>query len=189
MILQRILMEQDPTGWRMMNGCIMLNLTKRQQVDGVRDELFERWPKPGSMAHASLASLEEVLRPLGMQHRRALTLVKFSRWWLDSWSDQTPPSVELGQVRFPEGFLERVRAMEPPGVGEYARDSWAIFVEGIIPDWEVNDHALLEHLTETVLVSMVGQPTTNELGEPARVLIPGKQPWEPQSHWAARTAR
>jgi hypothetical protein len=153
MILQRILMEQDPTGWRMMNGCILLNLTKRQQVDLVRDELFERYPHPTGMRSANLSDLEELLRPLGLQHRRAMTLRRFSEWWWDAW---TGPRVdgevllELGQVRFRPSFLKRVRAMEPPGIGEYARDNWAIFVEGIVPDWIVTDHALLKHLREEV---------------------------------------
>jgi hypothetical protein len=39
--------------------------------------------------------------------------------------------------------------MDYHGVGEYARDSWMIFVEHRLPDWEVGDkelRAFLEHI-------------------------------------------
>lgn len=162
-------MEQDPTGWRMMNGCVLLNLTHRIQVDGVYPELFRCYPDPGHMRNAWLSDLESKLRPLGLHHRRAMTLRKLSDWWCDAWAVAGSPGeslIELGQVRFPPSFLELVRAMEPPGVGEYARDSWAIFVEGRVPDWPVHDHALLGWLREH---------------DPDMALP--RRPWEPEAHW------
>jgi hypothetical protein len=169
-ILQRILMEQDPTGWRMMNGCILLNLTRRQQVDLVYPELFRCYPDPGHMRNAWQTDLADKLRPLGLQYRRAETLRKFSDWWCRAWDPGEDMTITLGQVPYPSSFLERIRAMEPPGIGEYARDSWAIFVEGIVPDWEVNDHALLEHLSEL---------------DPM-MWCTDRRPWEPEAYWAER---
>lgn len=145
MILQQELIREDPSGWRMLVGCILLNLTHRRQVDPVYPRLFSEWPSPELMANASLVILEDELRPLGLQHRRAATLKYFSRWWTDAGGSRGYP--KLGQwVGRDPGFGERIRALEPPGIGDYARDSWAIFAEGIVPDWEVRDKELRKHL-------------------------------------------
>ena len=40
-LLQEIY-QDDP--WKMLVCCILLNLTKRQQVDGIRHELFTKYP-------------------------------------------------------------------------------------------------------------------------------------------------
>ena len=48
-LLQEIY-QDDP--WRMMVCCILLNLTKRQQVDLIRDELFTLYPTPYHMVNS-----------------------------------------------------------------------------------------------------------------------------------------
>ena len=126
--LQQILLEQDRTGWRMLVGCIMLNCTTRAQVDAVRDELFDRWQNADMLSRADERELEDVIRPLGLYRRRARTLRKFSDWW----------EQHLGV----HDLSDRIIAMDPPGVGEYARDSWIVFYQGIVPAWPVQDKVL-----------------------------------------------
>ena len=40
--------------WKMLVCCILLNLTKRTQVDIIRDELFTLYPTPNKMKNANI---------------------------------------------------------------------------------------------------------------------------------------
>ena len=119
-LLQEVYKE-DP--WKMMVCCILLNLTKRQQVDIVREELFKRYPTEYDMIEANEEELSELLKPLGLYNKRAKTLIKFSWGWINGFND----------------------IKELYGVGQYARDSWDIFQNNnmnIKPD----DKVLQEYL-------------------------------------------
>ena len=119
-LLQEVYKE-DP--WKMMVCCILLNLTKRQQVDIVREELFRRYPTEYDMIEANEKELSELLKPLGLYNKRAKTLIKFSWGWINGFND----------------------IKELYGVGQYARDSWDIFQNNnmnIKPD----DKVLQEYL-------------------------------------------
>ena len=63
--------------------CILLNLTKRQQVDGIRHKLFDKYPTEYKMIEADEDELSEILKPLGLYRKRAKTLIKFS--WMGKW--------------------------------------------------------------------------------------------------------
>lgn len=104
-------------------ACLMLNLTTRKQVDGVIYRFFEQYPNSKACANASPASMEELLRPLGMQHKRSRTLVRFSQEFLAEWKD-------VGELH---------------GVGKYARDSDMIFHQGRWRDVQPKDHALSDY--------------------------------------------
>jgi len=112
-ILQEVY-QDDP--WMMLCGCILLNLTSRAQVDGVRDELFERWPAPFRMQFADEGELGELLKPLGLWRRRAKTLTRFSGDWL-LYADH------CSEWPLPAHIVERMY-----GIGKYALDSYKIFV-------------------------------------------------------------
>ena len=101
-LLQEIYQE-DP--WKMLVCCILLNLTKRQQVDGVRNELFSKYPTEYEMMEADEDELSEILKPLGLYKRRAKTLIKFSWMWVSGFND----------------------VKELHGIGQYAKDSLEIF--------------------------------------------------------------
>jgi hypothetical protein len=85
--------------------CALLNRTHGQQVRPMFEALLARWPTPRSMAGAG-RGLERFVRPLGLWRRRAALLRRLSAG--DAWRD--PASCA--------------------GVGRYALDSHAIFVEG-----------------------------------------------------------
>lgn len=114
-ILQEILLEQDQTGWRMIVGCILLNQTTRQAVDRVWPVLFERFPGPSHMGLAKPEEIAEILQTLGLQNRRAKSIRQFSLEW--------NRAVLRGTQQ------KEVLEMTFTGVGEYARDSWIVFVE------------------------------------------------------------
>lgn len=100
-----------PDEWKMLICCLCLNLTTRKQMEPVVARLFERWPTPQDMAAADPNEISEMTVSLGMQHKRAQTLIRFSR-------------------EYAEGFAE-VRKLH--GVGKYAEDSHRIFALG---DWQ-----------------------------------------------------
>ncbi len=101
-LLQEIY-QDDP--WKMLVCCILLNLTKRQQVDGIRDELFNKYPTEYEMMEADEKELSEILQPLGLHKKRAKTLIKFSYQWVSGFND----------------------VKELHGIGQYASDSWEVF--------------------------------------------------------------
>ena len=102
-LLQEIYFD-DP--WKSQVCCILLNCTRRVQVDRVRAELFEKYPTPERMAEADPEELATLLRPLGFYNRRARSLIRFSTEWLaKNWS----------------------HPRELYGIGQYAADSWDIF--------------------------------------------------------------
>jgi methyl-CpG-binding domain protein 4 len=103
MMLQEIYLH-DP--WKMLVGCILLNQTTRTQVDSVREELFSLWPDALEMASADPEEIATLIKPLGLFNRRARTLIKFSKEWVEK--DWKEP-------------------IELHGIGKYAQDSWEIF--------------------------------------------------------------
>ena len=107
--------------------CILLNLTKRTQVDGVRHELFKRYPTAHMMSLASKKELSTLLQPLGLYNRRAETLIKFSKDWIKR-SDSD-------------------RVDELYGIGQYALDSWNIFQNGNMMI-ETKDKVLTKYLNK-----------------------------------------
>ena len=121
-LLQEIYRD-DP--WKMLVCCILLNLTKRKQVDGIRHELFSKYPTEYEMIEADEDELSELLKPLGLYRKRAKTLIKFSWMWINGFSD-----VE-----------------ELDGLGKYAKDSWEIFQMNN-KDVKPTDKVLLEYMWE-----------------------------------------
>ena len=121
-LLQEIY-QDDP--WKMMVCCILLNLTKRQQVDLIRDELFSLYPTEYHMIEADEEELSTLLQPLGLYRKRAQTLKKFS------WDSIN-------------GFTN---IKECYGVGQYGEDSWNIFQLGKHTNLS-NDKVLEKYLNE-----------------------------------------
>ena len=121
-LLQEIYRD-DP--WKMLVCCILLNLTKRTQVDGVRHELFKRYPTAHKMSLASKEELSTLLQPLGLYNRRANTLIRFSKDWIKGFTD----------------------VKDLYGIGQYAQDSWDIFQKGNMMV-ETKDKVLKKYLNK-----------------------------------------
>jgi hypothetical protein len=138
-LLQEILIDDDESGWRMVIGCMLLNLTTRTKVDEVWPLLFARCVDANSMVLTNYSDLVELMRPLGLQTRRANTLVRFSEEWIA----RDPGQRDLHMERM--GFY---------GCGEYARDSWVIFKREHVPQWEVADKELRAFLGDIQLVGL-----------------------------------
>ena len=120
----RLIQEDLDDPWRMLVANILLNRTRGDTVKGMLDDLFERWPDPQAMSLATEAEIAAAIRTVGFQNRKARMLIRMS-----------------------EDYLRREPLSKTFGVGRYASDSWAIFVEGR-EDVEPEDRALRAYLDE-----------------------------------------
>ncbi len=112
------LVEQDPTGWRMVVGCILLlpqirGSSRRQMLD----ELFGQWPDARRMS-GILKSRDDEEKMLNIISSRSLRrvnqLIQFSGQWNDSKYDGWKNSTDLWR------FI---------GCGWHASESWRIFID------------------------------------------------------------
>jgi endonuclease III len=97
----------------MLVACSLVNLTTWAQAEPALEALMLRYPTPTEFSRAQPDDLHDVLRPLGLWRRRAISLTRLAQEWL----------LRPG----PWGIMDIYRL---PGCGKYAADSWAIFVEG-----------------------------------------------------------
>jgi methyl-CpG-binding domain protein 4 len=121
LVLQEI---YHPDVWKVMVCCIFLNQTGRVQVDKIRHQFFDRWPNPESVKETDFEEMRDMLKPLGFYNRRSKTIIRFSHEYLNTdWDD--------------------IRQLH--GIGQYARDSYAIFFEGVMVE-NPADHVLKDYV-------------------------------------------
>jgi len=101
--------EQIDGAWQHMVGVIFLNQTGRVQVKQVLPEFLERWPTPESLLRSRIMDIEDVIKPLGMWRRRAMSLYRMSLDFL-SWDGED--------------------AKDLYGIGRYGDESYRIFFKG-----------------------------------------------------------
>lgn len=118
-LLQEILW---PNRWQSTVACVLLNRTKRAQVDKVWPSLFEVAPDAQSVLAMNHEDLSMHLKPLGLSNVRTKRLKKLAAGWVAG-----------------EPFEKLC------GVGEYAIASDKIFYREELPE-DVDDHALKKYL-------------------------------------------
>lgn len=133
-----LIQESLPTDWHILVSAILLNQSKRTpQWDLTLYHLFEQWPSPDSLARSD-SSLELLLKPHGFSNVKARRLRRMSEQYL-TWDRQDPRSLH--------------------GCGQYAYDSWRVFVKGHRPSpEEINDGALKKFLQRYHYGWRPGQP-------------------------------
>jgi methyl-CpG-binding domain protein 4 len=98
----------DP--WKLLCCTICLNLCTGRVFETVHEDLFALWNTPHEMAFADCLDLEALLTPLGLQRRRARSLIRMSTAYAFVWDGRDPDDL--------------------PGIGKYGSDSYRIFVRG-----------------------------------------------------------
>lgn len=98
----------DP--WKLLCCTICLNLCTGRSFEKIHEDLFALWNTPYEMAIASVGDLEVLLSPLGLQNRRARSLIRMSTAYAFFWDGRDPTDL--------------------PGIGKYGSDSYRIFVRG-----------------------------------------------------------
>ena len=111
--------------WRLLIACIFCNQTKRVQAEPILWEFFERYPSEYEAASANIEELVDLLRPLGLYRRRATTIIRFSKEFIENDWDEDPKNLY--------------------GIGKYASDAWRIFCKGSWREVNPKDRALNDY--------------------------------------------
>ncbi len=90
---------------------IMLRKTTAQQVSALFEKFFSKYPTLEDLAKADTNELKNLLRPLGMEHRRSEQLIKLAKILVEKHGGKVPTSV--------------MDLMTLPGVGRYAASAVA----------------------------------------------------------------
>lgn len=101
--------QQIDGAWQHMVAVIMLNQTGRKQVKRVLPEFLQRWPTPERLLKARIEDIQDVVRPLGMWNRRAMTIFRMSLDFL-TWDGENAKKLH--------------------GIGRYGDESYRIFFKG-----------------------------------------------------------
>ncbi|PKA64385.1 methyl-CpG-binding domain protein 4 [Apostasia shenzhenica] len=112
----------DP--WRVLVICMLLNQTTGTQVKQVLEKLFRFCPNAEAAAQARKRVLRKIIKPLGLQNKRAKDIREMSRQYLEDWW------THVTQLH---------------GVGKYAADAYAIFCVGKPEDVIPEDHKLVDY--------------------------------------------
>jgi adenine-specific DNA glycosylase len=102
-------LHRDPF-W-MLVACQLVNRTKWQQAEPVFHDLRRRYPGVIDVANAEKEGVVRLVKPLGLYNRRAQSLIDMANAFVVL---QPRTASEVKQL---------------PGCGQYAMDSWAIFVD------------------------------------------------------------
>jgi endonuclease-3 len=65
-----------------------------EAVNQVTPELFRRYPDPQALAQASSTDIEPIIRPLGLFHAKAKSLVKCARQLVEEFGSEVPATME-----------------------------------------------------------------------------------------------
>lgn len=120
--------------WRLLLSTVLLNRTTRLQVDTVLHEFLTKWHTPESVVATPANEISVVVRPLGMCHRRASGLIRFSKDYL-----------ELAQRKNDTTSWTRQDVRSLFYCGDYACDAYQIFVQKNIQTL-ATDHALQDYI-------------------------------------------
>jgi len=151
----------DP--WKCLVACILLNQTTREQVDPILSVFLETYPDPQAAVEAELLSLQDIMRPLGLHRRRAVTLKAFSAaydelesekgWNPGCWINRSSAGRRSQPEALPTEDAASVlsaavvatkckRVARLPGVGEYAVDAFRLLCCRSPREKGPKDHAL-----------------------------------------------
>lgn len=107
--MREILIQEEflDDHWKMMVCCILLNQTSNKQVRPILRSVFELIPDPISAIRCDHLILAAVIKTTGFQNLKASRIIRMSEKWISGFDDP----------------------IELPGIGQYGRDTWKIFVE------------------------------------------------------------
>lgn len=91
--------------WAVLLAAFLLRKTTTRQVITIYTELLKRFPTPEAVLEASIKDLEELLRPLGIEHQRARHLKEIAQAIVERFGGIIP--------------CDRKALESLPGVGEY----------------------------------------------------------------------
>jgi endonuclease III len=131
------LFSEDP--WKLLLSAILLNRTSRLQVDVTLCRFLQQWPNAESTAAADWEEISKLIAPLGIRHRRAKGLIRFSKEYLDLVGRKRKKTECTGNTA--EFNLSRNEILGLYYCGEYAAQGYRIFIQKRLVQMTC-DHAL-----------------------------------------------
>ncbi|MEM0345796.1 MAG: hypothetical protein QW189_07770 [Thermofilaceae archaeon] len=95
--------SSDP--WLVLIAAFLLRKTTTKQVVAVYRRFIERYPSPSELSKADAGSVEDLIRPLGIERQRAKHLVELANYIVENFGGTVPCS--------------REKLKKLPGVGDY----------------------------------------------------------------------
>lgn len=95
---------------------MLLRKTTARQVSGIFEKFFARFPSVKALAEAFEEEIGELIKPLGMEHKRATLLKRLANELIRSYKGAVPASQE--------------DLLKLPGVGRYAANAVLCFAYG-----------------------------------------------------------
>jgi A/G-specific adenine glycosylase len=92
---------------------LLLRKTTANQVKAIYENFLKSFPDVKSLARASEKELYDMLRPLGMEYKRANLLIKFAEYVLNTYNGNIPKNLE--------------DLLDIPGVGYYSANALLCF--------------------------------------------------------------
>jgi endonuclease III len=122
---REILIQEEYVGdpWKMLVCCILLNQTNNKQVRPILKDLFCLIPNPHSASSCDPEQIASIIKTTGFQNIKASRIIKLSQKWIEGYDD--------------------VKSL--PGIGQYGKDSWEIFINGNL-SIQTRDKKLLAYL-------------------------------------------
>jgi A/G-specific adenine glycosylase len=108
-------LTSDP--YKILISELLLRKTTRSQVCKIFNSFFREYPNLKSLASASEASIKRVIKPLGMEHKRATALKRVAQVLLENYRGEIP--------------ADRSELMELPNVGLYTANAVLIFAYNV----------------------------------------------------------
>jgi len=102
---------KDP--YSILTAEMLLRKTTAQQVERIYAKFLNKYPTPASLAEADEDELKKLLKPLGMEHRRAELFKKLGQTIKESYNNGIPKDTQ--------------KLLELPGVGRYAANAVLCF--------------------------------------------------------------
>lgn len=128
------LFTDDP--WRLLLCAILLNRTRRSQVDKVMYAFLNTWPTAESVLGGDLECMGRILQPLGIHYRRSEGIVRFTKQYLEMLDRKESSGVHNAAFQ-----LSQQEIMSLYNCGEYAFGAYRLFILQDV-DFDPEDHAL-----------------------------------------------
>jgi len=95
---------------------MLLRKTTAKQVNAIFEKFFAKFPNVKMLAEGRVEEIEEIIKPLGMEHKRAVLLKNLSNELLKSYGGIVPASQD--------------ELLRLPGVGRYSANAVLCFAYG-----------------------------------------------------------
>lgn len=120
--------------WKVLAVCVLLNKAKGTVAEKVAEKLFENYPSATRLLVADEVDLMAIVRALGLGERRARTLKAIGMNY----------AIPSRREEYESG---KRPVDEIPGIGDYGRDAYGIFV---LDDFSIepSDKALAKYLED-----------------------------------------